>query len=52
LWRFQNRLLTEYATILLRTKGFNVYLPELIPGNDAGICFGQIIEAGSNLTVS
>ena len=48
---FQNRLLTEYATTLLRTEGFNVYLPERIPGNDAGISFGQIIEAGSYLTV-
>jgi hydrogenase maturation protein HypF len=44
---FQNRLLTEYVTALLRTEGFNVYLPERIPGNDAGISFGQIIEAGS-----
>ena len=44
---FQNRLLTEYATALLRAEGFSVYLPEHIPGNDAGISFGQIIEAGS-----
>jgi hydrogenase maturation protein HypF len=44
---FQNRLLTEYVTALLRAEGFNVYLPERIPGNDAGISFGQIIEAGS-----
>jgi hydrogenase maturation protein HypF len=45
---FQNRLLTEYVTALLRVEGFNVYLPEHIPGNDAGISFGQIIEAGSH----
>ena len=44
---FQNRLLTEYVTALLRAEGFSVYLPEHIPGNDAGISFGQIIEAGS-----
>ena len=44
---FQNRLLTEYVTALLRAEGFSVYLPEQIPGNDAGISFGQIIEAGS-----
>ena len=43
---FQNRLLTEYVTALLRAEGFSVFLPERIPGNDAGISFGQIIEAG------
>jgi hydrogenase maturation protein HypF len=46
---FQNRLLAEYVTVLLRVEGFKVYLPEHIPGNDAGISFGQIIEAGSHL---
>jgi hydrogenase maturation protein HypF len=45
---FQNRLLTEYVATLLREEGFSVYLPEQIPGNDAGISFGQIIEAGSH----
>ena len=45
---FQNRLLTEYVTALLRAEGFSVYSPEQIPGNDAGISFGQIIEAGSH----
>lgn len=44
---FQNRLLTGQAAALLRAEGFQVYLPERIPGNDAGISFGQIIEAGS-----
>jgi hydrogenase maturation protein HypF len=44
---FQNRKLTEYVTALLWVEGFNVYLPERIPGNDAGISFGHIIEAGS-----
>jgi len=44
---FQNRLLTDYVTTLLRAEGFTVYLPKHIPGNDAGISFGQIIEAGS-----
>ena len=44
---FQNRLLTNHATALLRTEGFNIHLPERVPGNDAGISFGQIIEAGS-----
>ncbi len=44
---FQNRLLTNYVTALLRAEGFTVYLPKQIPGNDAGISFGQIIEVGS-----
>ena len=44
---FQNRLLTEQVTALLRAEGYSVYVPERIPGNDAGISYGQIIEAGS-----
>ena len=43
---FQNRVLTEKAISLLSTDGFEVYLPELIPVNDAGISFGQIMEYG------
>lgn len=43
---FQNRVLTENAMALLQADGFNVYLPELLPVNDAGISFGQIIEYG------
>jgi hydrogenase maturation protein HypF len=43
---FQNRILTEHAIALLTAQGFNVHLPELIPVNDAGISFGQIIEFG------
>jgi hydrogenase maturation protein HypF len=46
---FQNHLLTKYLTAILRAEGFNVYVPERIPGNDAGISFGQIIEAGGHL---
>ena len=45
---FQNRLLTEQVTALLQAESFSVYLPEHNPGNDAGISFGQIIEAGSH----
>lgn len=48
---FQNRLLTDYVTALLRAEGFNVYMPKHIPGNDAGIGFGQIIEAGSRSNI-
>jgi hydrogenase maturation protein HypF len=41
---FQNRVLTEQAMALLERDGFDVTLPEDIPVNDAGLCFGQIIE--------
>ena len=41
---FQNRLLTQQVIALLEADGFRVRLPELIPVNDAGISFGQIIE--------
>lgn len=43
---FQNRVLSEKAMALLSAKGFKVCLPELIPVNDAGISFGQVIEYG------
>jgi len=43
---FQNRVLTEYVITLLSENGFKVHLSELIPVNDAGISFGQIIEYG------
>jgi hydrogenase maturation protein HypF len=43
---FQNRVLTEHAMALLSDDGFDVHLPELIPVNDAGISFGQVIEYG------
>ena len=43
---FQNRVLTEHAMSLLSDNDFEVYLPELIPVNDAGISFGQVIEYG------
>ena len=43
---FQNRAVTEYAMALLVNDGFKVNLPELIPVNDAGISFGQIMEYG------
>ncbi|NOZ55105.1 MAG: carbamoyltransferase HypF [Gammaproteobacteria bacterium] len=41
---FQNRLLTERAIVLLEQHGFRCYLPQQIPVNDAGLCFGQIME--------
>ena len=45
---FQNRILTEKANELLLAEGFEVCLPELIPVNDAGISFGQVMEYGFN----
>ena len=44
---FQNRLLTEQAVHRLTQAGFDVVLPNEIPSNDAGISFGQIIEAAA-----
>ena len=43
---FQNRVLTEKAIALLSADDFEVCLPELIPVNDAGISFGQVMEYG------
>ena len=44
---FQNRVLTERAVSLLESHNFAVKLAMRIPVNDAGISFGQIVEAGS-----
>ncbi len=41
---FQNRVLAEAAIARLEAAGFTVHLPRRIPVNDAGLCFGQIIE--------
>ncbi len=46
---FQNRVLTEQALSLLRANGFDARLSHDIPCNDAGISYGQIIEAGGKL---
>jgi len=42
---FQNRLLAETTVALLQEAGFDVYLPQRLPCNDAGLAFGQIIDA-------
>ena len=44
---FQNRLLTETAMNGLSDAGFRVYLPQRVPCNDGGLCYGQIVEAGN-----
>jgi len=44
---FQNRLLAEMALHGLREAGFRAYLPIRVPCNDAGLSFGQIVEAAA-----
>jgi hydrogenase maturation protein HypF len=47
---FQNRGLTEMALDGLRAAGFRAYLPIRVPCNDAGLSFGQIIEAAARIS--
>jgi hydrogenase maturation protein HypF len=42
---FQNRRLAELALTGLAREGFRAYLPASVPCNDAGLSFGQVIEA-------
>jgi hydrogenase maturation protein HypF len=42
---FQNRLLTERVLELLGSQGWPVHVPAQLPCNDAGLSFGQIVEA-------
>lgn len=44
---FQNRLLCEAAVERLTAAGFEVWLPERLPANDAAISFGQLVEAAA-----
>lgn len=44
---FQNRILCERVQALLLEEGFEVLIPKQVPLNDAGISFGQLIEAGA-----
>ena len=44
---FQNRVLTEQARALLVAEGFEVLIPQRLPVNDAGISYGQLIEAAA-----
>ncbi len=41
---FQNRRLAERVLELLAADGFDTRLGELIPCNDAGLSFGQVVE--------
>jgi hydrogenase maturation protein HypF len=44
---FQNRLLSEQVIRLAQADGFTVTLPEALPCNDAGLSFGQLVEAAA-----
>jgi hydrogenase maturation protein HypF len=44
---FQNRLLAELAIEGLVRRGFDVYLPERLPCNDAALCYGQAAQAAA-----
>jgi hydrogenase maturation protein HypF len=44
---FQNRFLTELAIAGLKEAGFRVYLPQVLPCNDAALSFGQAAEAAA-----
>ena len=43
---FQNRVLCERIVRSAEDEGFKVHLAEKLPCNDAGLSFGQIVEAG------
>jgi hydrogenase maturation protein HypF len=45
---FQNKKLTEFVIRQLQSHDFRAYLNLQIPSNDAGISYGQIIEAHKN----
>jgi hydrogenase maturation protein HypF len=44
---FQNALLAAAARGGLEKDGFRVLLPRIVPCNDAGIAYGQIVEAAA-----
>ncbi len=45
---FQNRRLAEMALAGLAAAGLRGYLPASVPCNDAGLSFGQLIEAAAS----
>ena len=42
---FQNRVLSEMVLDGLANENIKAYLPQIIPANDGGLAYGQIIEA-------
>lgn len=49
---FQNRVLTELVVNRLKDQGIAVVINQQIPMNDAGLCFGQVVEHAANYTGS
>jgi hydrogenase maturation protein HypF len=45
---FQNRVLTEQAKSLLEEEGFEVFMPQVLPCNDAALSFGQAAESAAS----
>lgn len=48
---FQNRFLTEQASLLLEQSGFHVLRHSLVPPNDGGLALGQAVVAGNRLNL-
>jgi len=46
---FQNQLLCELITEHCRLAGWRLYIPQQVPVNDAGLSYGQVIEAAAKL---
>jgi hydrogenase maturation protein HypF len=46
---FQNKLLSELVIELLQQHNFSCHLPQQIPANDAGLCYGQIMEYSASM---
>ncbi|MBI1200938.1 MAG: carbamoyltransferase HypF [Rhodopseudomonas sp.] len=46
---FQNRRLSERVLALAERDGFTLHLSERLPCNDAGLSFGQLVEASAGL---
>ncbi len=44
---FQNHVLTSQAVELLTNSGFEVFVPEQLPCNDAALSFGQVAETAA-----
>jgi len=44
---FQNRFLAELVVAMLEADGFDVYLPLLLPCNDAALSYGQAAEVAA-----
>jgi hydrogenase maturation protein HypF len=44
---FQNHVLTSQAVELLTDNGFEVFVPQQLPCNDAALSFGQVAETAA-----